>query len=115
MSFILAAMMMSVAVPIDRWIPVSGNDGTQRDYLDRHSIQRNGHKVTLWTRRDFDGQQRTLWHEIEVDCAAKRDTIIAWVEDNAGAVTHNPNRPHRPSAPISPNSLGQFVFDLVCR
>lgn len=115
MSFILAAMMMSVPVPTDRWILVSGTDGPQRDYLDRHSIQRNGNKVTTWTKRDFAGQQRILWHEIEVDCAAKSDTIIAWVEDNAGAVTHNLVRPHRPSATIPPNSLGQSIFDLVCR
>jgi hypothetical protein len=115
MSFILAVMMMSVAVPTDRWIPVSGSEGPHRDYLDRHSIQRNGHKVTLWTRRDFAGQQRILWHEIEIDCAAKMDTIIAWVEDNAGAVTHNVHSPHRPSATIPPGSLGQTIFDLVCR
>jgi hypothetical protein len=115
MSFILAVMMMSVAVPTDRWLPVSGSDGPRRDYLDRHSLQRDGNKVTLWTKRDFAGQQRTLWHEIEVDCAAKSDTIIAWVEDNAGAVTHNLVRPHRPSATIPPNSLGQSIFALVCR
>jgi hypothetical protein len=106
---------MSVALPIDRWVPVNGGDGTHRDYLDRQSLQRNGHKVTLWTRRDFAGQQRTLWHEIEVNCAAKSDTIIAWVEDDAGAVTHNVARPHRPSATIPPNSLSQSIFDLVCR
>lgn len=115
MSFFLMALMMSVAVPTERWVPVSGGDGTHRDHLDRQSLQRNGDKVTLWTRRDFAGQQRTLWYEIEVNCAAKSDIILAWVEDNAGAVTHNVVRPHRPSATIPPNSLGQSIFDLVCR
>jgi hypothetical protein len=115
MSFILAAMMMSVAVTTERWVRISGSDGTHWDYLDRHSLKRDGNKVTLWTRRDFARQQRTLWHEIEVDCAAKSDTISAWVEDNDGAVTHNLVRPHRPSATIPPNSLGQSIFDLVCR
>jgi len=114
MSLVVAAMMF-VVVPADRWVPVSGSNGTYRDYLDRESLQRHGNKVTVWTKRDFAGQQRTLWHEIEVDCAAKSDTIIAWVEDNAGAVTHNLVRPHRPSATIPPNSLGQSIFDLVCR
>jgi hypothetical protein len=115
MSFFLTALILTVAEPTDRWVPVRGRQGTHRDYLDLQSIQRNGTKVTLWTRRDFAGQQRTLWHEIEVDCSTRSDAIIAWVQDDAGTVTHNPTRPHRPSAAIPPDSLGQAIFDHVCR
>ena len=109
---VCAFSMMSQS---DRWLPVGGSQNEYQDYLDRESIKRSGNKVTLWTRRDFVTQQRTAWNEIEVDCARKRDTILATVQDDAGTVSHNIVRPHRGSTAIPPNSLGQRIYDLVCR
>jgi hypothetical protein len=111
----LVAFALSLVMPPERWIPLGGTSKAFHDYLDRESIQRSGTKVTLWTRRDYAAKQRTAWNEIEVDCATRRNTILAYVQDDAGTVSHNNVRPHRASAPIAPNSVDQRIFDLVCR
>jgi hypothetical protein len=99
----------------DRWVPVGGSSNAHQDYLDRESIQRSGNKVTLWTRRDFVTQQRTAWNEIEVDCSSKRDTILAYVQDDAGTISHNIVRPHRGSATIAPGTVEESIYEFVCR
>jgi hypothetical protein len=109
------AFALAMVTPSERWVHVGGSANAYQDYLDRESIQRNGHIVTLWTRRDFLTQQRTAWNEIEVDCTNKRDTILAFVQDDAGTVSHNIARPHRESIAIPPHSAGERIFDLVCR
>lgn len=108
------AFAFAMVTPSERWIPIGESGIASRDYLDRESIQRSGDTVTLWTRRDFVTQQRTAWNEIEVDCANKRDTILAYVQDDAGTVSHNIARPHRRSTEIPPHSIGERIFDLVC-
>jgi hypothetical protein len=112
LQFVIACAL-SMAVQSDRWARVGGSD-TYHDYLDQESIQRSGNKVTLWTRRDYVSQQRTAWHEIEVDCATKRDTILAYIEDDAGTVSHNIVRPHRGPAAIRPDAVEGKIYDLVC-
>lgn len=114
---VMAALVLAQAAPAQRWLPLGGSDSGEvyRDYLDTASISRAGPTVTLWTRRDFAAGQRTAWHEVEVDCAKKRDSILAFVQDEAGTVSHNVVRPHRPSAPIAANSLGERIFQIVCR
>jgi hypothetical protein len=109
------AFALSILMPSERWVPVGDSSAAYRDYLDRESIKRNGNKVTLWTRRDYLTQQRTAWNEIEVDCLRKRDTILAYVQDDAGTVSHNIVRPHRGPTPIQPSSGGERIFYLVCR
>jgi hypothetical protein len=71
--------------------------------------------VALWTRRDLVRERATLWHEIELDCAARTQTIMAWVRDDQGTVSHNDVRPHREASPISPNSVEEKIFDIACR
>ena len=112
--FVMASAL-SMAMPPDRWIPVGDGSAAYRDYLDQESIKRDGNKVMLWTRRDYVGQQRTAWNEIEVDCLRKRDAVLAYVQDDAGTVSHNIVRPHRRSAAIPPNSVEEEIFNLVCR
>lgn len=112
--FVIASAL-SMLMPSDRWVPVGDSSAEYRDYLDRESIKRSGNKVMLWTRRDYVTQQRTAWNEIEVDCLRKRDTVLAFVQDDAGSVSHNIDRPHRGSTAIPPNSVEEIIFDLVCR
>jgi hypothetical protein len=109
------ALALSISIPSDRWIPLGNGGEAYLDYLDRESIQRTGSKVTLWTRRDYATQQRTAWNEIEVDCLRKRDTILAYVQDDGGTVSHNIVRPHRQSTAIPPNSNQEKIFEFVCR
>src|SRR5687768_17591104 len=96
LQFALACALSMVTEP-DRWVALSGSDEGHEEHLDRASIQRNGDKVTLWTRRDFVTQQRTVWNEIEVDCSTRRDTILAFIQDDAENISHNFVRPHRAS------------------
>ena len=109
----LTALALSAVLPPDRWIPVGGT-GLHEEYLDKESVKRSGDKVTLWTRRDLPRDQSTLWHEIELDCSARTETILAFVRDDRGTVSHNVARPHRESAPIPPGSVTAKIFDLTC-
>lgn len=114
MQFVIA-LTLSMLLTFERWVPIGDNRGEYRDYLDRESIKRSGNKASLWTRRDYATQQRTAWKEIEVDCLRKRDTILAYVQDDAGTISHNTVRPHRGSTAILPNSVEDKIFELVCR
>jgi hypothetical protein len=109
----LIALILSTIQP-DRWIPLGGSTD-QKEYLDKESVKRSGDKVTLFTRRDIPAEKAMLWKEIEFDCSAKTDTIIAWIRDDAGTVSHNTTRPHRAAAPIAPGSTEERLFTLACR
>jgi hypothetical protein len=110
----LTALVLSTLAEPDRWVHVgSGND--HAEFLDRESVRRSGDKVSLWTRRDLAGDQDTLWHEIELDCSTKTDTIIAYIRNERGMVSHNDIRPHRASAPIPPGSVQEKIFNIACR
>ena len=111
----LAGLALAGAADPDRWLHVGGSAGLYAEYLDRDSVRRSGQTVTLWTRRDFVRGPSTAWHEIELDCAARTDIILAYVRDDGGTVSHNVARPHRGPAPIPPNSAAERIFDLVCR
>jgi hypothetical protein len=111
----LLACAFSMTTQSDRWVPLGESNNVHRDYLDQESTKRSGNKVTLWTRRDFLTQQRTAWNEIEVDCSTKRDTILAYVQDDAGTVSHNIARPHRGSTAIAPGTVEESIYEFVCR
>jgi hypothetical protein len=111
----LTLLALGTAIPPERWVHIGGSTEAYQEYLDKESIKRSGDKVTLWTRRDFVRDQGTAWNEIEVDCLTKRDTILAFVRDAGGSVSHNVVRPHRESSPIRPGSVEERIFDLVCR
>jgi hypothetical protein len=109
------ALALLTAVEPERWVHVGGSAGAYEEYLDRASIKRNAKKVTLWTRRDFVQDRGTAWNEIEFDCATKRETILAYVRDDGKSISHNMVRPHRESSPVSPGSVEERIFDMVCR
>jgi hypothetical protein len=112
---LLTALLLSAVAEPDRWLHVGGSPNVYREYLDKQSVRRSGNKVALWTRRDYLREPRTSWNEIEFDCAAKTETIIAWIRDDAGVISHNDVRPHRAAAPIPPQSVEEKVFNLACR
>lgn len=101
------------AVQADRWVPIGG--GADALYLDTASLRRSGDKVALFTRRDIPSERATFWKEIEFDCSAKTETIIAWIRDDAGTISHNSVRPHRAAAPIAPGSVEEKAFEIACR
>lgn len=112
---LLAGLALSAASQPDRWVRVGGSDGTHEEYLDRASLTRSGDKVTLWTRRDLAESRGTAWHEIEFDCSARTKTILAYVMDDRGTISHNIDRPHRKAAPIAPGSVSERLFAIACR
>ena len=111
----LTALALSAAVQPERWVHVGGSPNLYEEYLDKESVERSGNKVTLWTRRDFARDQVTAWNEIELDCSARTDTIMAWVRDERGTVSHNVVRPHRAAAPIPRGSVAERIFNIACR
>jgi hypothetical protein len=111
--FLIALALSTIAEP-DRWVPLGGSND-QKEYLDQESVKRTGNKVTVFTRREMPLEKATFWREIEFDCAAKTDTIVAWIRDDAGTVSHNTVRPHRGPAPIPPKSVEERAFQIACR
>lgn len=112
---LLIALALATADQPERWVNVGGSASQYEEYLDRESLKRSGDKINLWTRRDFAGARATAWHEIEMDCAARTDTIIAWIRIDGGTVSHNSIRPHRQAAPIPKGSVQEKIFNLACR
>jgi hypothetical protein len=112
---LLIALALSTEVSPERWVHVGGTAGEYQEYLDTESVARSGAKVTLWTRRDLAPGRATVWNELEFDCATRTGTVLAYVRDDGGTVSHNTARPHREAAPISPDSVEQKLFELVCR
>ena len=112
---LLAALALATVIPPDRWVHVGGSTDLYEEYLDTESVRRSGDKVTLWTRRDFVRDQGTAWNEIEFDCSARTETILAWVRDDNGTVSHNVVRPHREAAPIPRGSVEERIFNIACR
>jgi hypothetical protein len=111
----LTGLALAAVNPPERWVHVGGSADSYREYLDTESVTRSGDKVSVWTRRDFAGGQATAWHELEFDCSTRTETILAYVRDDRGTVSHNVVRPHRGPAPIAPNSVEERIFDLACR
>jgi hypothetical protein len=110
----LTALTLSAMIQPDRWVHVGGSPKVYEEYLDRESVRRSGDKVSLWTRRDYLDRV-TFWNEIEFDCSARTETIIAWIRDEGGTISHNDVRPHRAAAPIPAKSAAEKIFDIACR
>ena len=110
----LTALALSAMFQPDRWVDVGAGTDLYKEYFDKESVRRTGDKVTLWTRRDF-ADRVTAWNELEFDCAAKTETIVAWIRDEHGTISHNAVRPHREAAPIPPGSLEEKLFNIACR
>lgn len=111
----LTALALSMAFQPDRWIHVGGSTDLYEEYFDKESVRRSSDKVTLWTRRDFVRDQGTAWHEIELDCSTRTETILAYIRDDRGTISHNVVRPHRKSSPILAGSVEERIFKLACR
>jgi hypothetical protein len=112
--FLTALVLLTLAEP-NRWIRVGGSANRYEEYLDKESLRRSGNKVSLWTRRNYRGARSTSWNEIEFDCAAKTETLVAWIRDDDGVVSHNVVRPHRGAARVQPKSVEEKIFNLACR
>lgn len=112
---LLIALALSAASPPDRWVHLGGSTGLYEEYLDKESVRRIGDKVTLWTRRVLADDRGTAWNELELDCSRRTETILAYVRDDAGTISHNDVRPHRKAAPIPANSPEERIFDIACR
>ncbi len=111
----LIAVALSMMTPPVRWVHVGGSTNLYEEYLDKESVRRSGDKVTLWTRRDFVLDQGTSWNELEFDCSMRTETILAYIRDDGGTISHNVVRPHREASPIPPNSVEERIFNLACR
>jgi hypothetical protein len=111
----LIAVALFAAVPADRWVHVGGETGKYQEYLDNESVGRSGDRVTLWIRRDFELGRATAWNELELDCSRKLATVLAYVRDDGGTISHNVVRPHREASPIDPDSVEETIFNLACR
>ena len=94
---------------------MGGSQNVYEEYVDRESIVRRGDKATVWTRRDLVLEQATVWHEIELDCAGETETILAYIRDDRGTVSHNVARPHRDASLIPRGSTSEKIFNLACR
>ena len=111
----LIAVVLFMEDPPQRWVQVGGGTGLSEEYLDKASIRRSGDKVTLWTRRDFPLDRGTSWNELEIDCSTRTQSILAFIRDDGGTISHNVTRPHRGASPILPDSVEERIFHIACR
>ena len=111
----LIAVALTLEVLPERWVHVSGGTSPSEEYLDKASIRRSGDKVTLWTRRDFALARGTSWNELELDCSMRTATILAFIRDDGGTISHNVTRPHRDASAIPPDSVEERIFNIACR
>jgi hypothetical protein len=112
--FLIAVALATVSSP-DRWVHVGSSANLYEEYLDKESVRRIGDKVTLWTRRDFVRDQGTAWNELEFDCSKRTETVLAYIRDEGGTISHNVVRPHREASPIPAKSVGERMFNIACR
>lgn len=110
----LIAMALAMLAPPDRWVRIGGAE-LHEEHLDKESVRRSGGKVTLWTRRRSVPDDDTSWNELEIDCSKRTATILAYVRDKGGAISHNVARPHKEASPIVPNSVEERIFNIACR
>jgi hypothetical protein len=111
---ILIAFLLSAAAPAERWVHVGGHPNVHEEYVDVESIARDGDKVSLWSRRDLLLNQGTVWHELEFDCGARTETILAYIQDAGGVVSHNNVRPHREASRIAADPVTNRIFEIAC-
>lgn len=111
----LTALALAATVPPERWVHVGGRAAAYEDYLDTESIQPAGNRVTAWTRRDSAPDRSVEWHELEFDCSGGTATILAYVRNQDGTISHSSARPHRGPSPIRPGSAEDRIFNRVCR
>lgn len=112
---LLTALFLSLDAQPERWVHLGGGAGAPSEYLDKDSIVRADPFVTVWTRRDVRPDGVTLWHELKVDCATRRVSILGYVRDERGTVSHNDARPHRDFRPVRSGTGEERVFRMVCR
>jgi hypothetical protein len=110
----LIAIALAAAMPPERWVEV-GRTGADREYIDRESVSRSGTKARLWTQRKFARKRGLAWNELELDCLSRTVTILGWVRDEGGTISHNVTRPHRAASPITPATTEEAIFKMVCR
>ena len=110
----LIAAALAMAAPPERWVHVGGSADLYEEYLDTQSLRRSGDKVTLWTRRDFALGRATSWNELEFDCSRRTQTILAYIRDEGGTVSHNVVRPHREASRIPRKSVEERIFQIAC-
>jgi hypothetical protein len=111
----LIIVALSAAAPADRWVHVGGSSSLYEEYLDTESVRRAGDKVTLWTRREFVRERGTAWNELEFDCSARTETVLAYIRDDGETISHNVVRPHRAAARLRPDSVEERIFNITCR
>ena len=111
----LTALALSTMIQPERWVHVGGGTGLYDEFVDTESVRRSGDKVTVWTRRDFAENQGKAWNELEYDCAARTETILAYIRDDGRTISHNVVRPHRAASPVPPGSVEERILAIACR
>lgn len=98
----------------ERWVHVGGSPDQHEHYLDQESIAALGDRIVAWTKRESMLDQSTEWYELEFDCSIRTVTILAYVRDQRGIISHGVARPHRAASPIQPGSADDRSFRIVC-
>jgi len=111
----LIALAIATVTPPDRWVRIGGINDRYDEFVDMESVRRSGDKVVIWTRRKFVRDKVTSWNELEIDCSMRTETVLAYIRDDAGTITHNAVRPHRGASPVLPDTAEEKIFNIACR
>ena len=110
--------LLLVAQAGTRWHLVGQND-SRTTALDTHTIQRQGQRVTFWTRTNYstpdqDGTTRLI-AQSRMDCSARTVTHLSWSAQRAdGAHLDSGNFPNPVAEPIAPNTTAEAIHEYLC-
>ena len=105
--------------PESQWVEIARDDRTT-DYIDARTIQVMGDRRTVWHRRVYaqpieNGAVVRLYN-VEMDCRLRTQALLAGRDSDAsGRLVESHDYPAPNRIPVRPGSLGELVFNAVCR
>lgn len=118
---ITMASIALMSVQDERW-QVAAETNNFVETVDMQTLHRSGTTVTLWQRRTFnevqpDGASVTLGRT-RYDCESRSYIVLQIIRrraDGSVIVTVNPAPHEQQPQPVSPESVGEGVINVVCR
>ena len=123
---LITLLVLSSGPAYAEWVRVGGDDEAEvTTYVDPDTIRRKGNLVKVWDLFDFKTRQTigsisfsSSKELAEYDCAEERVrqlTVTYFLRNmGAGKVVHA-DREERKWSPIEPGSVGERLWEVVCR
>ena len=120
---ILLLLTLSVGSAWAEWTEIGGTDDGMTVYIDYATIRRTGNLVEFWRLIDLKTTQKLVGirflsskSQWQYDCLEKQEQGLAFTyfskNMGKGVVVHS--RDALAWEPVSPESIGETIFNIVC-